>query len=115
MMEEPQTRAEESLGQLTLKCTTEPLVPEWAAEMAVEEEDPVPIDPFAIAQSILDLIYSFTASANFTGKQMRIFAFIAQALHDQIEPHLEGLVSQICDNYGNDIAMIIVDQQLIGL
>jgi hypothetical protein len=76
------------------------------AEMAVEEEDPVPLDPFAIAQSILDLMSSPAASADFPPKQKRLCAFIAQPLHDQIEPHLEGLVSQICDNYGNDIDMI---------
>jgi hypothetical protein len=43
-------------------------------------------------------------------EQMLPFAFIAQDLHAQIEPHFEGLVSQICGNYGHDIDMIIANQ-----
>jgi hypothetical protein len=46
---------------------------------------------------------------------MRLFAFVAQYLHDQIKSHLEGLVSEICDNYGSDINMIVADQRRIKL
>jgi hypothetical protein len=50
------------------KGMTGPLVPEWVDEMAVEEDNLVPINPFAIAQSTLDLMCSPAASDNFPPK-----------------------------------------------
>jgi hypothetical protein len=88
-----------------------------AAEDASEVPDhdmpdmPEMPDIRAISHSILDVICSPAAAADFPRDHRRLFAFIAQNLHDQIQHELDALTERIWLDFAPEIHRISLEER----
>jgi hypothetical protein len=66
----------------------------------------------AVAEAIIEKMCS-SASLDVAPGHQGLFRFIAERLGDQIRPHLAELVTETCENFGDDITEIIAEDEQI--